>query len=115
MRFASAEVGATVDALGAGGRFATIAHERGTPARAVTCRGMNRHGREAEQVISLRPGRHPDQVAGPPQTSEVVTVRGTLGTQTWYAPGLSRLRPRLMPTHARVSMRVFEEGCGFTA
>eukprot|EP00965_Chrysotila_dentata_P175852 5805070-Pleurochrysis_carterae.AAC.1 len=39
-----------------------------------------------------------------------------LGTHTWYAPGLSRLRPRLIPTHARGSMRVFEkEGRGFTA
>eukprot|EP00965_Chrysotila_dentata_P025276 840120-Pleurochrysis_carterae.AAC.1 len=39
-----------------------------------------------------------------------------LGTQTWYAPGLSRLRPRLTPTQARGSMRVLEkDGRGFTA
>eukprot|EP00965_Chrysotila_dentata_P255798 6212343-Pleurochrysis_carterae.AAC.1 len=41
-------------------------------------------------------------------TSEVSTTRGMLGTYTLYAPGVVRLRPRLMPTHARGSIRVFE-------
>eukprot|EP00965_Chrysotila_dentata_P106249 3508556-Pleurochrysis_carterae.AAC.1 len=35
-------------------------------------------------------------------------MRGTLGTYTLYAPGDVRLRPRLMPTQARGSMRVLE-------
>eukprot|EP00965_Chrysotila_dentata_P039316 1307054-Pleurochrysis_carterae.AAC.1 len=34
-------------------------------------------------------------------------MRGTLGTYTLYAPGEVRLWPRLMPTQARGSMRVF--------
>eukprot|EP00965_Chrysotila_dentata_P256967 6212735-Pleurochrysis_carterae.AAC.3 len=41
-------------------------------------------------------------------TSEVSTTHGTLGTYTLYAPGRVRLRPRLMPTQARGSIRVFE-------
>eukprot|EP00965_Chrysotila_dentata_P254613 6211939-Pleurochrysis_carterae.AAC.2 len=41
-------------------------------------------------------------------TSEECTTRGMLGIYTLYAPGVVRLRPRLMPTHARGSIRVFE-------
>eukprot|EP00965_Chrysotila_dentata_P005361 176571-Pleurochrysis_carterae.AAC.1 len=39
-----------------------------------------------------------------------------LGTHTWYAPGLSRLRPKFIPIQARGSMRVCEkEERGLTA
>eukprot|EP00965_Chrysotila_dentata_P017292 574011-Pleurochrysis_carterae.AAC.1 len=41
-------------------------------------------------------------------TSDAMTMRLELGTQTWYAPGERTLRLRLMPTHALESMRVLE-------
>eukprot|EP00965_Chrysotila_dentata_P035218 1171445-Pleurochrysis_carterae.AAC.2 len=41
-------------------------------------------------------------------TSDVVTILPTEGKHTLYAPGDSQLRPRLIPTQVRISMRALE-------